>query len=540
MSSPDPMAIPEILACIAKFLTRGQTATCMRVCKAWTPEFERATWRSVECTNDPRAALPQPSLELVKRNAHQIRHLVYKVFEDESVPASMLRCPHLETVRFETYDGDPWDVLAEMIENLPSLYKIVIQDCGATSTVSKKFLSAITTCPTLVVLETSGIMIYEETEQYLRAIAPRMRRVATQDDSFLFYQAQWTDDLLFSELRYLDLRAAMCLEGELEWIVRCPNLISLGWESPDIVMPIKEFCSRVPVACPNLTCFELLLSISDGDIALILNAIPRIEKFTVARSNFGPQSIVALRRHFPTLKDFNIQYNMSASSKIVQEVLSSCPNLLSLCADEIEYEDLIQQPWICRSLRLLDVGFRAGEANAHQKEVYRKLAELTELEWLSIGSPDLEIEGGQMDLTLEAGLDALKTLTKLENFHGKGVLERAVENQGYQTVGWMLENWPRLKTLEGYIPEFHPSYDQIASALEERGIKYVEDNDDEEEEEFDSEYDEYFGEGFDDFDEFDDYDSDDGYIPGRPYRFDFRVDLGGPDDDDDEDEWTDE
>ena len=539
MSNPDPFVIPEILACIAKFLTRGQAATCMRVCKAWTPEFERATWRSVEFSDDPFPVFPQPSLELLKQNAHHIRRLDYTYSDDDDAAATalLLRCPHLQTVHFHDEGGDPWDVFSQMIEHLPSLYKIELEGGDSTLVVPEKFLKAMLTCPKLVVLETTGLMIYKQSEEYFRTIAPRMRRVATREDAYLVRKSEWAADILFPELRYLDLRSTVGLEDELEWIVRCPNLISLGWEVPDLPMPIDEFCSRVPVACPHLTCFELFLGMPDEFIARIMDAIPRIEKFTVAKSDFGTKSIVALRRHFPTLKDFNIQYNVSRSSKMVQEILSSCPNLLSLCADEIYYEDLIKQPWVCRDLRLLDVGIRTSDSRTQQKEIYKRLAGLKELEWLCIGGFELEIDGEHMDLTLAAGLDALKSLTKLETFNGKGVLGPAIESKGYECVGWMLENWTRLQTLEGHIREDHPASDKIRGALDERGIKYIEEED--EEEELDSElgYDDYYD--FDDFDEFGGYYSDVGHVFGGPHSFDYGFDYDD-DDDDEEDEWTDD
>lgn len=534
MSNPDPLVMPEILACIAKFLTQGDAVVCMRVCKAWTLEFERVTWRSVKVTNDPFQHSPQPSMKLMQQNAHHIRHLTY-TFSGEAkaiVPTEVLRCPHLQTVRLLGDGGDPWKFFGEIIEDLPSLYKIELRGGDSTMAVPEKFLKRLLTCPKLVVLETTKLFISTQSDEYLRAIAPRMRRVASREDAYNLYDTEWSDDILFPELRYLDLRSTLGIAEELEWIIRCPNLISLGWESPDLLIPLVEFCSQVPIACPHLTCLEFFLGLMDESIAKILDAIPRIEKFTAPNSDFNNKSLVALRRHFPTLKDFNIQFNVSPSSKIVQEVLSSCPNLLSLCADEIEYEDLIEQPWICRNIKLLDVGIRVGESRDHQKEVYKRLAGFTELEWLSIGSIDIELTDEQLNLTLAGGLDALKSLTKMETFHGRGVLGPAIENKGYEAIGWMLENWKRLKTVEGHIREDHPDFNKIWQALDESGIHLIHDEDDYEDEldtdeqgyedyyDYDDELDE-----FDEFDEFGEYDSDQGRILGT-YEFDYRINYG--------------
>ncbi|KAG0046216.1 hypothetical protein BGZ83_008606 [Gryganskiella cystojenkinii] len=488
MSQPDPLLLPEILASIAKYVSRGTAINCMRVCKTWKSEFEPVLWRSFRLVNNLYSTNLQPSLELMQKNAIHIRHLVYDL-STELIRPQILRCPQLQTLKFDFEEDlfgsvrevkEIWDSLIEMIENLPMLYKIEIH-CPVLSTpVSEKFLKAMLTCPKLVVLETTGLLLSEVTDQYFRSCGPIMRRVASRADEFQ-EGFTWTDDLQFPELRYLDMHqvSTLSIMDQLEWVVRCPHLISLVWEAVEL-LPVKKFCELVPTACPNLTCLHLLVPLSDREVSLILNAILRIEKLSVSQSDFEVESIRALRRHFPTLKDINLQHCMSSTGEYVQEIMSSCPNLLSISADSISYAEMMRQSWVCRRLNLFDIGIGVDSDLEHHRAIYAKISELVELEWLSIGLSAMGYmeDDGTVDLSLEAGLDQLKSLTRLEHFHPRAILANEVSKNGFKVVHWMLENWKSLKTLEGYIPHGTPGLDDMLEILTERGVGLMDHADD--------------------------------------------------------------
>ncbi|KAF9346440.1 hypothetical protein BGX26_002064, partial [Mortierella sp. AD094] len=168
------------------------------------------------------------------------------------------------------------------------------------------------------------------------------------------------------------------LKDQSELIARCPHLEVLYWNprfaahigykifSQAVTPPmlqtsmLKDFVERL--ASEALFMLEELslfgLDLSDMDVASILAAMKRVTTLSPPCSNFGPLSIQALRSHFLTLKEVNLDCCDGMTSEITLEFLSSCPLLHELHRGNIELRDVRQdivqvRPWICRQMKVL-------------------------------------------------------------------------------------------------------------------------------------------------------------------------------------------
>ncbi|KAF9094938.1 hypothetical protein BGX27_001354 [Mortierella sp. AM989] len=538
------LGLPEIIACIGKYLDRSEILNCIRVQKSWKSELEPLLWRTFTCrpSFDDYGApsiVPKPNLVLMQQNAHNIRRLFIEEMDPAYHMAFFSQCSQLEEITFIVARTLPrntqaeqvtWVRFADMIQNHPRLTKIVIEgSLFKTISLSATLMHAIRKCPKLIALEISECTFdSESTEAYLRACCGNIRRVSTRHDEFSSDFNFSSFDLVFPEMRYFDLReiTGMSIDTQMEWISRCPNLISLYWESPHLISGSK-FCQILEKSCPYLTALHLLLPLIDKEIEQILETIPRVEKLSLTRAQFGRLAFKALRRHFPTLRDINLQLSPEAGSAMIQEILSSCPKLESISGETLSYSDIMKGPWVCQNLQMFDVGIRIAEPNeegysrpqdwplvAH-RAVYERLSQLTKLQYLSICNNDDVTEEGLI-LSLDAGLRRLETLKDLRFFSCKLLLYQTCQRgEAIEVVEWMVQHWKNLESLEGALDmEGVEIAERIVGTVKGHGIQFLdyhevmdemdddyhfEDDDDEDEfyDEFDftdHEYDEeYFG-----------------------------------------------
>ncbi|KAG0365245.1 hypothetical protein BC939DRAFT_502894 [Gamsiella multidivaricata] len=570
--------LPEILAGIGQYLTAKDILSCMRVRKSWKVEFGPLLWRTFTSRpyikNDP-ASPPQPSLALLRENAPNVRRLVIEYMNPAYQASFFCQCRQLEEIvlanprhvgnyRYESHEVFLWSSLAAAIKDHPRLRKFVIEpSLEIEYAPTSRFISALNTCSKLIVLETAECVFdCNLVVPYLQTISNNIRRFLTQQD--IYEPFKFPDDLVFQEMRYLDLRdIVMPVSQQLTWISRCPNLISLYWRSQD-EFPGEEFCQKIPQACRNLTSLHLLFNLEDEEIASVLKAFPRLEKLSFTHTDFDTEAFAALKRHFPTLKDINLQYCGGVESHMVQEILASCSNLQSISADELGQEDMVKQPWVCRNLQMIDVGIcvdaRGGKTETleRHRQVYERLAQMTELQYLSIcnndGMPDYGPSFSLLKLSMDAGLGRLDMLKKLKVFSCKQALgESLADRQAIEAVQWMVDHWKRLEVVEGALDSsmFDTTHDTtkdgetVQGLLKARGIKFLDFIAAMEQRDaiFGDAYDSYFDDdyglfegdmfGLTDLDEDEDFDDD----------YDYDQDYSGPELEqatDDEDEWIDE
>ncbi|KAF9929071.1 hypothetical protein BGZ67_006601 [Mortierella alpina] len=559
------LSLPELLTCIGRYLGEDSTiVACLCVCKQWKLQFEPLLWRHFHVASPEDYDTVQPSTELMEQNAAFIRSLTIHKIAPADHEAFYSNCTQLEDLKISV---DPiyldlperWTFLANVIRKLPRLRKINISNPGAE--LPHDLFKAIADCPNIIVLETQGYSLKaEDMEVYFRASETHMKRLSSTQDHF-DQIPKLPDGIMFQEVRYLDIMEASGLpvEAQLDWISRCPNLISLRWEArPDL--SASQFCQIIPATCPHLTSLHLFTDISDEEIALILEAIPRVEKLNMSRTDFGDKSMAALRRHFPWLKDLNLQYCYDFSSQFIHEALCSCPNLQGISGNVLDYEDIgaSPEPWICKGLQMFDVGLTVVKEAQEEEmkdidrgpgtiaegleiakrsingKLFQRLGQLTELQYLSIGTADDDgVDAIDLPiLDVHSALNFLTGLRHIKYFSCKGLFDDRVPIEVEDAARWMVKHWPQLETLEArFILDtaheyYGPGRQRALELLQKHGI-IVEEYDgreydeDYEFDEFDHDEDEYYG---DDVDGFTDMEDD------SEYDYDYDEDEDGLED----------
>ncbi|KAG0069661.1 hypothetical protein BGZ90_000134 [Linnemannia elongata] len=300
------------------------------------------------------------------------------------------------------------------------------------------------------------------------------------------------------------------LQTQLQFIQCFPNLQSLSWSimgSHQLLLP--DFCTILRVHCPHIT--SLVLSdrnLEPTDLAQILLAVPRLIRFFLrfdtVQSMFNDKEVMdAMRRHFGTLQDLEFgQASLSSSSassssaaatsmvvEATQNSGAGGEHQHGSHQEQLGEDDGEQQqqqenmtkdaPWVCLGLKTLHVIMTGDPQNVWlnrslQHRLFHQLGRLSQLQHLSLGHCILWMyENGYshhgLDFTLDAGLAKLSGLKKLEELNLEGIYQR----MGERDVEWMLENWPRLRVVEGELHHRREERAKLDGLMEKRGFKIL-------------------------------------------------------------------
>ncbi|KAF9276043.1 hypothetical protein BGZ74_003769 [Mortierella antarctica] len=213
-------------------------------------------------------------------------------------------------------------------------------------------------------------------------------------------------------------------------------------------------------------------------------------------------SCKALAEHCDKLEVLQVTSILGDSSSTLCQILSSSPKLKILITSDgkfhvqpripyLEAEDFVDahrgtlNPWACETCikvlktkitriprpdvtKLLDGRQRVDaltetctrEGRLIQQHVYERLSRLTNLEELCLGYDTKEhsrlrssrdaMDGEDhqyecLEMTLESGLDQLKSLKKLRVLD----VQRMEQRIGLKEMQWMSQHWPRLRVIRG-------------------------------------------------------------------------------------------
>ncbi|GJJ76809.1 hypothetical protein EMPS_09168 [Entomortierella parvispora] len=240
---------------------------------------------------------------------------------------------------------------------------------------------------------------------------------------------------------------------------------------------------------------ELSYYISDNGFADIIanNPLTSIEVYTHC---LGSMSVKTLVENCDNLTVLNVMEDgaTALTGAHMQTILSRAKNLKSLQvhwlldALKISTEDILTSEWATTSLEHIDFKIdvprvhgqiadkddRAEEIQSSrdvQRQLLRRLGQQKNLKRLMIGgmvtghgSRHYEHQHNCLEFTLEAGLDELKDLKKLELLDIHHMDHRA----GVPELEWMVKNWPRLSHVRGILDCLHPPGDTVQVWMETR------------------------------------------------------------------------
>ncbi|KAG0057647.1 hypothetical protein BGZ83_007020 [Gryganskiella cystojenkinii] len=287
------------------------------------------------------------------------------------------------------------------------------------------------------------------------------------------------------------------LECHYQLVRNSPNLVRLLWRTMEKDDPSvqedgvsteqwdKLSSAILDGACPWKRLESLALpgiDITAYDFEVVIKALaPTLKDLNFETSNFDRsawyeiQSIAPLRT---TLRTLNLRGCIELKGDAVHDIMSTMTGLESfqaewICDSDIlgkrggrELDEVDQKPWVCTRMKELAVGMVVHSYDDYDDEddisfndrelhLMKLLSQLTELETLNltIGQEiqdrypeSLYYDGddpNELGLTLEGGLDSLKTLKKLR------ILELSTFAWSGQEARWILDSWPRLEKIVG-------------------------------------------------------------------------------------------
>ncbi|KAG0355392.1 hypothetical protein BGZ54_001177 [Gamsiella multidivaricata] len=265
------MDLPEIRDIVVQYLDRGDLAKCSRLSKAWHGSVAAKVWNYV---NLGGIHWKTPSFEALQHYGGLVK--IFRV-----------------SLRFAD-----WTAAEHSALNFPNLEKMVL-------TLS----NAIASLPNLSSLHLRDVDIGHN------AVAlPKLRDL----------RLQYNEGNNDSET------------DQLQLICNCPALETLGWFFNFRSRWLNDPAPRNFVELAKAGTWRNLealtmgwngLMISDGDIASILAALPRLTILDLEEHEFGPLSFQILRRYFPVLKELRLDNCSNVTKSMLSEILSSCPKL---------------------------------------------------------------------------------------------------------------------------------------------------------------------------------------------------------------------
>ncbi|KAK3811070.1 MAG: hypothetical protein J3Q66DRAFT_390957 [Benniella sp.] len=229
-------------------------------------------------------------------------------------------------------------------------------------------------------------------------------------------------------------------------------------------------------------------AMKDDLVAALLSGSPQGWKSVSVRSEatLGREAMNTLTLHFSTLEALHIDGNKDIPTRDLVQVLRSCPHLHTFTFANLydggsmiggeTFIDLdpdtgLFKPWRCeRSLKVLIVKIALAKAHISQgreiqSQVYGRLARLTNLESLHLGDRNRKFyQYDCLEMSLKSGLDKLSGLKLLKKLS----FGNMSTNIGIQEVQWMVENWPKLRAINGL--DRHRRDCEVAEWLQDNGI----------------------------------------------------------------------
>ncbi|KAF9586537.1 hypothetical protein BGW38_002778 [Lunasporangiospora selenospora] len=312
-------------------------------------------------------------------------------------------------------------------------------------------------------------------------------------------------------MKKLTLKGNLSGQGPLIWLSLLRQCSQVQVISVDIYADsaLESLAQAIRDHCPLAN--ELTIQCMTGSpqedsrIAAMIGASSASWKH-LAMSFFhglGPLSATALLQHSATLEALVLEECDGVGSEDIQMILCTCPNLKTFKAMTsngmdfsstvyLDANEMIDSPWICRSLENLKVvitGMARPDLKTDQygntltgplhdgtiqgydlqSIVYHQLGSLPKLQvlWLGHDKQDLDDEGnyhptateGQwryidpdeqfecLEFSLKSGLGLLSGLKDLRVLN----IDRLRTRIGLSEVQWMSDQWPKLETIIGLV-----------------------------------------------------------------------------------------
>ncbi|KAF9426151.1 hypothetical protein BGZ76_002882 [Entomortierella beljakovae] len=503
------MELPEISELIAKYLPNHALARCVYVNKTWYSLYLPYLWETLYVSPDTINCNNGLNKDTVEKHCHLIRSI--SIANTTDFYGVISTCPNLLSMYItmdqyiDVYDQASY-LLSEFLAMNPSITRLHLKSKGIDFDTLLKL-------PNLRHLSLKDFYYLSYTS-FLRVQELCVDQLESLTISVVYIEKMpelrnTDNDMVLNSLKELAILDTMVFTpgGEMGIAKRCPNLETLRIskstkDSDRITRQPREFVRLITnKTWPKLSSLSFeALSLSDHGTAKIMKPLDRCYKWATRGCRFGQESFEVLKGHFQTLTDIDLRMCPLAKSKMLQEILSSCPQLLCFRGVRINAEDIAGgNSWVCLSLRVFEayLGFQNmveiemkklkdtlyegstievlgldPQKEILQRIVFERLSHLRYLRVLSIGHENdpwhpRKFRQG-LDLRLDKGFEQLCRLRSIERF----LMSKTVQLMREEEMYWILEHWRCLTTVTGtfHYQDMKKNF-SVARILSSQGIK---------------------------------------------------------------------
>ncbi|GJJ72735.1 hypothetical protein EMPS_05093 [Entomortierella parvispora] len=467
--------IPEVARMIAQYLEGSKSmVNCLRVCRRWYMIFLPYNWASVYVESGRLAACT----DLLVKYAPFIHKIKLYSSRFCNLPTTFPFLMQLETEFLPVMWTPSKGTLTAYKNSLLGLIKDhqqTLRELIIDSAMNDKLFDTVAGCSRLRKFVGNNFTVDCTPEQYL-ALHPRVwanveslhlnGEFMTQKKYVTLAQAiKARKTLAPTKIKNLsfnvfDLKLKAMLIP-LFIIMTSPELVRLSWPArKDIyaryteVVPMEILAKAAKARalnCPRLQ--ELSLqsaSFNESDLASVMGALPSVTKLDLsfALYSFGMKSAKALTTDYPifrtTLTELRLE-NCSLGGPATLEILASLSGLKVFIASGVSSKELVKdnRPWVCLGLERLVLGFTQDINSEDKSELFlERLAKLEKLEYLNVDSVYCQ---KALRLTLDGGLDRLKSLRSLTHLRGSD-FHGSCFKWGLAEAEWVTQHWVNMRT----------------------------------------------------------------------------------------------
>ncbi|KAI8605594.1 hypothetical protein EDD21DRAFT_128478 [Dissophora ornata] len=487
MNKINPLDQPEIRLLIAEHLKKPDLVRCLRVCWSWHDTFLPLVWKDVSVDKSTRAQ-PSPSQdaltpEVLRSHRYFIKDL-YIIDWPGNYPFAFPRMRGLYFHLFNSATPSPARYPAPFIERNQSLVKLHLWSLN--NDIDYRLWKVLLKLPHLRELGLEASSIQEDDIVRFWTICESLESLLLEE--VIFPQGTIPHaSMCFRNIRKLMLKCVSGMEDEeqFRFISACPNLEDFTWYYLSSIEPdyghedeeglggpyFEEFAKEVGrKRWPKLTSLTMKGQWTEEDTCLIIEGMQRVEKIDLY-DTFGPLTFQALQRHFNNLVELEVKASTEVASKLLQNILCSCPALKTLEGGGVLAKDVVEgKPWVCLSLESLVICFMFSDTEEHlQSLIFERLAKLTRLEHLYasvVGTFFKEKYPVPLQFRLQSGLDALSGLWRMTSFTSS-----YSKSLGEDELRWMLVHWKELISVSAEVDIDVVKKIELENLFKSRGIK---------------------------------------------------------------------
>ncbi|KAF9433788.1 hypothetical protein BGZ76_008971 [Entomortierella beljakovae] len=482
----NPLDITEIRLYVGYYLECKDLFSCLLVCAAWSDTFIPLLYTKLSIC-DRRTRPPLDSLKKyidIPRRLHFFGDAGLRYY---SIEFSSLTVLSLDN---DSHGVEITPAYVKLIQkNSETLREFNIARHPVVSTTT--IWEALLQCPKLNTLNICQYSIHNVDLELFWRVCTKVEKLTLLSVEFV------SDDTPTSSLpqEFPKLTSLALLkptrfswQDQLQLITKSKNLTKLRWnpESSRGHMDVQDYLAMISSdALRNVRELEMVnIFIDDETTAITLKALEKVTSIDMSHIKFAESSYLGLlENQAATIRSLNLFNCETATSPIIQGILSSCPSLEEFMANAIQGSELVQiesglsdmeamvpekltlgKDWVCRKLRSLTLFFdmnscdpddtchttesderREYREQLEQFHAFRQLSRLTELESLSVSrSPGYDGESQGLKLKVEE-MSVLASLKRLKTFSFNNTDQDMSEDE----IDWISENWPSLKLISG-------------------------------------------------------------------------------------------